>query len=431
MDAIYRFRSADKLLDEKYDEFTHIYLADRESLNDPMEGFFNIIFKGDETLWGNLFKHFYQSIWIIWTIMALKHGRHDLGKQDVIIGNGSNWSDDFFYKEAYSEFESYWLRFCDTYEMNTVFERFEKCSCPINVAILEIALQVTAPFAMHHVGLLGDTSINPQNSSLHDFLEQLIDSIETYPISNECKHDLIAGIAKNIGAKYHFDINIPQNLSKNNAFLLLDFTNIFMDRLLYLSTPYVHLASFSKKFDHPLTWSHYADGNKGVCLIFDKSADYTIQKTNEKLRFHPVFYDLKTTELNFFSTIFRINSAQAINRWQSGGLCPEKGSKLFDRILYPYFHKLGVWEYEAEERLLVDDFMRDEPFQIVGITDSHLKGVIFGGRMHYNQEIEIRNKAKGLGLNSLKFYHAVWSEHNQGIKVFDENGNEYTEEATS
>ncbi len=170
-----------------------------------------------------------------------------------------------------------------------------------------------------------------------------------------------------------------------------------------------------------------ATGSKGVCLIFDKNVDYKLQSTNESLRFYPVYYDLETTDLKFFSTLFRINGAQAINRWQSGrDLCPDNGSKLFDRILYPYFHKLRAWNYEEEERLLVDDFMRDDKaIDVVNIDQSHIKGVIFGARMHYSKEIAIKEKVKKLGLNSVKFYRSVWSGYNQGIKVFDDNGDEY------
>ena len=53
----YRFRSLNNLLG-KYKELENqeIYFAPPEELNDPMEGFKNIIFNGDLIVWNNFFK---------------------------------------------------------------------------------------------------------------------------------------------------------------------------------------------------------------------------------------------------------------------------------------------------------------------------------------------------------------------------------------
>ena len=55
----YRFRSLDYLLG-KYKELENqeIYFASPEKLNDPMEGFKNLVFRGDEIVWRNFFKHY-------------------------------------------------------------------------------------------------------------------------------------------------------------------------------------------------------------------------------------------------------------------------------------------------------------------------------------------------------------------------------------
>ena len=49
MKTFYRFRSIDNLLGEKYNELENqsIYFASPNQLNDPMEGFKDLVFNGD------------------------------------------------------------------------------------------------------------------------------------------------------------------------------------------------------------------------------------------------------------------------------------------------------------------------------------------------------------------------------------------------
>ena len=57
--TLYRFRSIDALLD-KYQELEEgfIYFARPDQLNDPMEGFRDIVWRGDNIVWTNFFKHY-------------------------------------------------------------------------------------------------------------------------------------------------------------------------------------------------------------------------------------------------------------------------------------------------------------------------------------------------------------------------------------
>jgi hypothetical protein len=425
MNAIYRFRSADKLLDDNFSEFTRIYLANRELLNDPMEGFFNITFCGNKTLWANLFKHYYQSIWLMWLTVAVKHARHKLSAQDVVIGDNNTWNDDFIYNEISLNFESSWLKFCNTYKLNVVFEHLEKCNCPVNTAMLELILQTTVPYAAYYGGFFDEANVLREQPDLQKLLLDIIARISLDSHANDDKQDFCTGIAKTINVMHRVDLGIHQKYSPNYIFIMMNFVSVFIDRLCYFCTPFVCSASFSKEFDHLLTWAHYADGHKGVCLIFDKNANYAITRTKEKARFHPVHYDYKTTDHPFFSNLFRLTRTHLLNRWDPHNTPYFDRDTFWDRALYPYFHKHCAWKHEEEERLLVDDFMNDDFSQEIGINESHLKGVIFGFRMPANQKIAIKNKAEELGYDSLKFYHAVVSEHNKGIRVFDEEGKEY------
>ena len=56
---MYRFRSIENLLGKNKElESQEIYFAAQEQLNDPMEGFLDIFWKGDKIVWDNLLKHY-------------------------------------------------------------------------------------------------------------------------------------------------------------------------------------------------------------------------------------------------------------------------------------------------------------------------------------------------------------------------------------
>ena len=55
----YRFRPTDALLDKRKElENQEIYFAPPEDLNDPMEGFKDLFWRGDEIVWRNFLKHY-------------------------------------------------------------------------------------------------------------------------------------------------------------------------------------------------------------------------------------------------------------------------------------------------------------------------------------------------------------------------------------
>ena len=60
MAEFFRFRSMKYLLDKKYQELEKqtIYFASPEELNDPMEGFRDIVWSGDKIVWTNFIKNY-------------------------------------------------------------------------------------------------------------------------------------------------------------------------------------------------------------------------------------------------------------------------------------------------------------------------------------------------------------------------------------
>jgi hypothetical protein len=67
---VYRFRSVDRLLGESRElEDQYFFLSSPSDLNDPMEGYQDIVWKGDRILWENLLRHYLLSL--LWTVTGL------------------------------------------------------------------------------------------------------------------------------------------------------------------------------------------------------------------------------------------------------------------------------------------------------------------------------------------------------------------------
>ena len=60
MTEFYRFRSREKLLDPCFEELERqtVFFASPDDLNDPMEGFQDLVWSGDHIVWANLLKNY-------------------------------------------------------------------------------------------------------------------------------------------------------------------------------------------------------------------------------------------------------------------------------------------------------------------------------------------------------------------------------------
>src|SRR5208283_2110023 len=100
----HRFRSTDDLLDRHNElENQEIYFATPEELNDPMEGFKDIYWHGDEVAWENLFKHYLLCLERICLLLILSGEDHYIDKKDIPIFMNREDLPTLQYRELYKE----------------------------------------------------------------------------------------------------------------------------------------------------------------------------------------------------------------------------------------------------------------------------------------------------------------------------------------
>lgn len=89
---LYRFRSLHWLLEKGELEKQEIYFAEPEQLNDPMEGFRDIFWKGDEVVWENLFRHYILCLERAYTLLAASRPDEPFGWSNIPVFTYSDMS---------------------------------------------------------------------------------------------------------------------------------------------------------------------------------------------------------------------------------------------------------------------------------------------------------------------------------------------------
>ena len=87
MAHLYRLRPLKYLLGEEYRELEQqsIYFASLEELNDPMEGFRDIVWQGDQIVWTNLFRHYLYCFYLTYGLIRLVGDSRKIEPQEIPI----------------------------------------------------------------------------------------------------------------------------------------------------------------------------------------------------------------------------------------------------------------------------------------------------------------------------------------------------------
>ena len=459
MKTFYRFRSIDNLLGEKYNELENqsIYFASPSQLNDPMEGFKDLVFNGDSITYKNLFKHYLMCLERIFSLYLIAGEEHHKITTDNIPIYDS--FDDFptpMYKELFEkiskEFFDIFEDFIDTIAARTtpikrneissyfdtihfitleiIYRNFEeKNFIPKREEVNSIDLEVVNKIK---------ESINLMEKLLKE--EDGIKKIESLIFIQKHMHDELALINN---AKNKFVINFP-----NKNFLLIDFVNIYLETLEKLMYPNWYTACFMTESHNSSVWGHYGDSHKGVCLIFEASEKESISFSNGKIgenlngivrgtiehKFYKVNYEKGYPKIDFFRSIGRLPISKLYSTWYKGYDCD---SKIFDdfnkdqdrwrKNYWDTFYKNILtkskdWEYEKEYRLILSGLLDDEikkENRILQYDFKQLKGLIFGIKTPLEDKIKIidiiANKCKINNRSDFEFYQAYYCHENKNI----------------
>ena len=459
MTVFFRFRSIEQMLGENQElEKQTIYFASPEELNDPMEGFRDIVWVGDKIVWINLFKHYVHTLFWTYGLAQVIGDTEDLKIDDILVEK--QW-DEAPTPQAKFLFEKIWDRVLSKCELSELCDKLANMNR--NVRYNELLIYI---WHIHSALLLEiqnveqevmsksmSLSVRKLSRKLKYWIFRLIQQIRFKPIFNirdEKKIEAIYSdlnqqiIEIHLNKKSNLRTNSPGKLEKNMQILFFDFPQNYLKRLESLLWHQWYTACFMKNYHNSSAWGHYGDGHKGVCLIFDAVESDKLNGLvldNIPSIFYEVKYSKKAKKVDFFRSIGRLPEAKLMKLWYSDeyGNFSECGNHFnknddigswkdnyWNNFYLSITTKTKDWSYEKEQRLILIDQLENlhkKSRRTLKYEFNSLKGIIFGTKTSENDKFDIyeiiKQKCLEKKRTDFKFFQAYYSRKNGEIRKFE------------
>ena len=437
MTELYRFRSIKYLFGE-YNELENqsIYFANPEELNDPLEGFRNICWQGDQIVWRNFFKQYIYCL--LRSTIHQKFCGDSITRDELELFIPVEERRDKFLKETSQSpstnfndlLSDIYNRIFEKYELNNFIDELGNINRKVRTDEVLLYLQV-----MHSViwpeiyDSLVDHGFEQESQNQFNKMEfkppfeslvkliQANDNVEVsekmFEFANQVLTDQFLQSRLAVRSMFQKTTEEYQRLSKVEL-LLIDYPNSFLkqlvDRLVY---PRWYAACFIRECNNSSIWGHYADGHKGVCLIFE--ANESVERTEPTITLnqlsgssdkgedwrdapmpiHDINYAAEAGEIDFFRSIGWLPQLTLEEYWYSDeeGNFSECGSHLRNNnvdawktdywkvFLRDISVKTRDWKYEKESRMILTNSLfdlNDKKRRTLTYDFNSLKGIIFG-----------------------------------------------------
>ncbi len=477
--TLYRFRSIDALLD-KYHELENqtIYFASPEELNDPMEGFRDIVWRGDKIVWTNFFKHYVYCLHATYFLFHTGGDSAELHAIDIPIE--ASW-DQISIPQARTLFDDIWRRFLCLPHMPHLIEvlsnkhraiRHRELQSYLRVIQSVFLDEIVASYIAHGIMSESKNASRPEEMSVHELLGLTVALIlDLEKIKNEeeynaelRKHEALDNdhrirhlrqIEQWLTRQYENPISVE--MSRNSQLVVADFPAAYLNEIERLLWPNWYTACFMGYYHNSSVWGHYGDDHKGVCLIFETEmanglhnfSVNEVQMTDNgtptfittKRPFREVRYASKPGEIDFFRSIGRLTGDQLKRQWytddegnesecgkhvQPDGATFVWQQSYWDRFYRDITTKTKDWKYEQEYRLILEDmsggYNTAEKRTLV-YTFNSLKGIIFGMKTSDEDKLRIikiiQEKRPERNRIDFKFYQAYYAHETGDIRKYE------------
>ena len=480
--TLYRFRSIDALLD-KYQELENqtIYFASPDQLNDPMEGFRDIVWRGDKIVWTNFFKHFVYCLHGGYFLLRTTGTSKELGVDDIpFLGT---W-DQISTSQEQGLFDEIWHRFHNLPKMSEIIKTLANSNREIRYRELEFYLRFIRPVLLTEIeelyiahGVVSESGrVQPlEGWSVRAMLENLLESIIMFEKiytekshTEEEVHITLQGLeARENNRRINMQRSMRQTITqqyndsirgelwrKNCQLMIADFPKIYLNEVERLLWPKWYTACFMKDYHNSSVWGHYGDKHTGACLIFESGkighldsfqlyemTDRGNRTPKTKILFIKVRYTNKPGKVDLFRSLGRLSADDLIKLWytdKEGNISECATHLLHDNDTYNWredywenFYrdiatKTEDWKYEQEYRLILKDMSGkyDEGDRRTLRYDfNSLKGIIFGIKVSDDDKLKIigiiQEKCEKYKRTDFKFYQAYYSPEHGNIQKYE------------
>jgi len=471
---LYRFRPT---VLGKYRELENqeIYFSSLDNLNDPMEGFTDLFWFGDQIVWKNLIKHYLLCLDRVCVQFMITGNERTIELDSIPVFETENDLPTHDYKDVYKliveEFfaappiSEYVERLCSR---TRPMRRDELC-CHLRILHCHALIAIFTVYKRQ--GIVTDT---PTSAAFREFVEKMAVRPEIIEATNalEAEHPTIVDGTERLYAAFnatHLQIgliakyNHPASQTNYNVNLMFQ---EFPDRYVKLIERIVHgdwyMACFAEDYTNSSMWGQYADNHRGVCLKFSAGGNDAQPSLALQTRigpaggrasqnstavhkyvnhiFHKVAYKNKFAPVDFFRSLGHLRGI-ALSWWYSDGKgnssscvqdvhqnAEEWRQKYWAEFLTSQTIKLEDWAYEKEYRLVLQSSLFDysvSQARLLKYEFSDLKGMIFGINTPEAEKLAImrliEEKCRKENRKEFEFYQAYYAKHTGKIEALPLN----------
>ena len=478
---IYRLRSSKHLLGP-HEELRkqEIYFASPHELNDPMEGFRDIVWKGDTIVWENLFRHYISCLNVTVTLAKVLGNSSVLNSEQIPIEGFAEDHESPMAADILDELSVNVFRRC---KIHGLIQQLANTSHAVRRDELLIYLNYIHYITLEEIqnshvrhGMtveearptaLEDPSAPP--ATIPALFQQLYE--EQPDVSRSALAALFSVsnlMFDNMNLIYKYNTRRQKNEAGtpgklNHDFVALDFPKIYTSQLPRILYPDWYVACFLEDCRNSSVWAHYGDNHKGACLIFDSTEDSGQHRLELKhitgssshrdrdsgkittiptwgyssMPLYSIGYQEELKELDFFRSIGVLPTGRLLSGWYTDNagnrsICSDHiGSgdedswreTYWERFYQDITIKSQDWAYEKETRLILNSWLfdlTDKASRKLTYRFPSLRGIIFGINMADEEKMEVMNivfeKCCKERRDDFEFYQAYYSHETNSIE---------------
>ncbi|HWU81681.1 MAG TPA: hypothetical protein VN158_16645 [Caulobacter sp.] len=454
-DHLYRFRSLDALLGVRQElDRGEIYFAAPEQLNDPMEGYLDVVWRGDAILWRNLLRHYALCLLHAGSLALLTPDMDEAFLRDMGRRSAQDIAD-IPLAALHAELCRDLLESPVAAKLLDHLARLERS---VSREELLFYLSTLHPFVLACLlrllvrrGLMPSTAVLPTAllDPPHSEAERLLSRLAS--LGGEDEELIHAGfsaalsVATQITLINDYQVHGAQQ-TESWKVVTRTFANHYVTSLEGLIYPQWRVACFGETADNASMWGVYGDSHTGVCLKFKsrmadgfqglrmnahvgwgggRDDEHRAIYGQRPFRFEPVRYDAVRPRLEFFLALGVLPRVK-MNDW----VLDEEGKP--SPLVRPMFDETPVWReaywrdyaagfavktpewaHEREYRLVMEgglDHRKPHYLATATFAFEDLVGVIFGVRTPEAKKIEIMRiieaKCRESGHRDFEFHQA-------------------------
>jgi hypothetical protein len=458
--TFHRFRSIKYLLGDKYNELENqeIYFASLEKLKDPMEGFKDIYWHGDEIIWKNFIKHYLLCLEHVCSLFIIGDKITNIDRKDIPIFKTEDNLPTPQYKQLFKEILD---NFFGNDSISQCPKNFSSRLKPIRRNELLLYIRLLHQYALDVIfTVYENNNFIGKRSDDNKIAQKALLDIEAFlKITNkeQTKHqdaiEMLYAAANHTFTQINLIVryNIPNN--ENKDFVFLDFPEMYLHAIEKLIYPDWYTACFMSEYSNSSSvWAHYGDGHQGVCLSFKALSEndkFFIALRginglsnsgptygNIKHLFYKINYENKFVEIDFFKSLGCLTRPVLSKFWYtdeagSRSICADAvfdseerwRNKHWSNFYKGATTKLKDWEREKEYRLILSSSLQDfsDPTKRkLNYDFNDLESITFGIETPMKDKKKIikiiKTKCRKGNRADFKFYQAYYDSQKGSIE---------------